>query len=73
MTSPTCTEKGYTTYTCATCGDHYTADEVAALGHDYEAVVTAPTCTEDGYTTYTCRNCGDRRTGPCRRCAGPLL
>ena len=63
MTAPTCTEKGYTTYTCATCGDHYTADEVAALGHDYEAVVTAPTCTEDGYTTYTCRNCGDRRTG----------
>ena len=63
MTSPTCTEKGYTTYTCKRCGDHYTADEVAALGHDYEAVVTAPTCTEDGYTTYTCRNCGDRRTG----------
>ena len=63
MTAPTCTEKGYTTYTCTTCGDHYTADEVAALGHDYEAVVTAPTCTEDGYTTYTCRNCGDRRTG----------
>ena len=63
MTAPTCTEKGYTTYTCATCGDTYTADEVAALGHDYEAVVTAPTCTEDGYTTYTCRNCGDRRTG----------
>ena len=63
VTAPTCTEKGYTTYTCATCGDHYTADEVAALGHDYEAVVTAPTCTEDGYTTYTCRNCGDRRTG----------
>ena len=63
MTAPTCTEKGYTTYTCPACGDHYTADEVAALGHDYEAVVTAPTCTEDGYTTYTCRNCGDRRTG----------
>ena len=43
MTSPTCTEKGYTTYTCKRCGDHYTADEVAALGHDYKAVVTAPT------------------------------
>ena len=56
-TEPTCTEVGYTTYTCA-CGDSYTADEVAALGHDYEAVTTAPTCTEDGYTTYTCA-CGD--------------
>ena len=63
VTAPTCTEKGYTTYTCRNCGDTYTADEVAVLGHDYEAVVTAPTCTEDGYTTYTCRNCGDRRTG----------
>ena len=35
VTEPTCTEKGYTTYTCA-CGDTYTADEVAALGHKYE-------------------------------------
>ena len=57
VTAPTCTEAGYTTYTCD-CGDTYVADEVAALGHDYEAVVTAPTCTEAGYTTYTC-DCGD--------------
>ena len=57
VTAPTCTEAGYTTYTC-NCGDTYTDDEVVALGHDYEAVVTAPTCTEAGYTTYTC-NCGD--------------
>ena len=63
MTSPTCTEKGYTTYTCKRCGDHYTADEVAALGHDYKAVVTAPTCTEKGYTTYTCTACGDHYYG----------
>ncbi len=35
VTAPTCTEKGYTTYTCE-CGDTYTADEVAALGHKYE-------------------------------------
>ena len=58
VTEPTCTEAGYTTYTCA-CGDTYVADEVDALGHSYEAVVTAPTCTEDGYTTYTCSVCGD--------------
>ncbi|MBQ7873205.1 MAG: hypothetical protein IJ360_04455 [Clostridia bacterium] len=57
VTDPTCTEKGYTTYTCA-CGDTYVADEVEASGHDYEATVTAPTCTEKGYTTYTCA-CGD--------------
>ncbi len=35
VTSPTCTEAGYTTYTCG-CGETYTDNEVAALGHDYE-------------------------------------
>ena len=35
VVAPTCTENGYTTYTCA-CGDTYTADEVAALGHTFE-------------------------------------
>ena len=56
-TEPTCTEKGEETRSCA-CGETETR-EVAALGHDYEAVVTAPTCTEKGYTTYTCSRCGD--------------
>ncbi|MBR2971801.1 MAG: hypothetical protein IKC61_02600 [Clostridia bacterium] len=60
VTAPTCTEAGFTTYTCA-CGDTYTADETKALGHSHEAVVTAPTCTEAGYTTYTCA-CGDTYT-----------
>ena len=59
VTVPTCVDKGYTTYTCATCGDNYVADEVSALGHNYEAVVTAPTCVDKGYTTYTCATCGD--------------
>ncbi len=57
VTAPTCTEGGYTTYTCTVCGYTYTADETAALGHSYEAVVTEPTCTEGGYTTYTCSVC----------------
>ena len=39
VTVPTCTEGGYTTYTCTLCGDSYVADEVAALGH---IVVTLP-------------------------------
>ncbi len=60
VTDPTCTEAGYTTYTCS-CGDTYTADEVEASGHDYKSTVTAPTCTEAGYTTYTC-GCGDTYT-----------
>ena len=35
VTAPTCTEPGYTTYTCG-CGDTYVADETPALGHDWE-------------------------------------
>ncbi len=58
VTAPTCTEGGYTTYTCSACDDSYTGDAVDALGHSYEAVVTDPTCTVDGYTTHTCATCG---------------
>ncbi|MBR5203503.1 MAG: leucine-rich repeat domain-containing protein, partial [Clostridia bacterium] len=57
VTPPTCTEQGYTTYTCE-CGDSYVDDYVNATGHNYNAVVTAPTCTEEGYTTHTCTACG---------------
>ena len=34
VTDPTCTEGGYTTYTCA-CGDSYVADETPAAGHNF--------------------------------------
>lgn len=33
ITAPTCTDKGFTTYTCKGCGDCYAANETAALGH----------------------------------------
>ena len=50
VTVPTCTEAGFTTYTCA-CGDTYVADEVPALGHqEARRGVLEATCTEDGYT-----------------------
>ncbi len=50
VTAPTCTAGGYTTYTCA-CGDTYTDDEVAALGHtEVTDAAVAPTCTETGLT-----------------------
>ncbi|MCD7771100.1 MAG: leucine-rich repeat domain-containing protein, partial [Oscillospiraceae bacterium] len=62
ITEPTCTEGGYTTYTCSNCGDSYVADETEATGHSYEAVVTEPTCTEAGVKTYTCTRCGDTYT-----------
>ena len=33
VTDPTCTEGGYTTYTCSRCGDTYVGDQVPAAGH----------------------------------------
>lgn len=54
VTPPTCTNQGYTTYTCTKCGDSYTGNTVNALGHDYKTFVTEPTCTEQGYTAYAC-------------------
>ncbi|MBQ1233045.1 MAG: metallophosphoesterase [Clostridia bacterium] len=32
----TCTEQGWTTYTCTTCGDEYEADFTEPTGHSYE-------------------------------------
>ena len=60
VTAPTCTEAGYTTYTCA-CGDTYTGDEVAALGHTEEVVAGKDaTCTEAGLTEgKKCSVCGE--------------
>ena len=51
VTVPTCTEDGYTTYTCSVCGDSYTDTPVAATGHTVvtDAAVD-PTCTETGLT-----------------------
>ncbi len=60
--SPTCTDIGYTTFYCCTCGDTYTADETAPKGHDYTSIVINPTCTEDGFTKYTCSRCADGYT-----------
>ena len=63
VTPPTCTEAGYTTYTCIDCGASFKTDEVAAIGHKWDnGTVTAPTCTAEGYTTYTCANCGGTKT-----------
>ncbi len=36
LTGATCTQKGYTTYTCSGCGDTYQTDFVDAKGHTYK-------------------------------------
>ena len=63
VTAPTCTEKGYTTHTCA-CGDSYVDTYVDALGHAWdEGKVTKPaTEAEDGVKTFTCTRCGETKT-----------
>ena len=66
VTAPTCTEKGYTTYTCSVCGDSYVADYVDAFGHSYseaEFVWTEDSSAEYGWTVTaakTCANCSDK-------------
>jgi len=63
VTEASCTEDGYTVYTCTGCGDSYVGDETKALGHDYDEEVTEADCTNDGYTEYTCTRCGDSYVG----------
>ena len=60
VTAPTCTEQGYTTYTCTRCDSTYKDTYVNALGH---SEVTIPgkeaTCTTDGLTEgRKCSVCG---------------
>ena len=63
-TAATCTERGYTTYTCTNgCGKSYKANYVAAKGHSYTSAVTAPTCAGVGYTTYSCSACDSSYVG----------
>ncbi len=59
VTPPTCTEQGYTTYTCI-CGDTYIGDYTAANGHTDEIVPGyAAKCEETGLTDgAVCAICG---------------
>lgn len=59
VTAPSCTAAGFTSHTCAVCGDHYKDQYTDKVKHNYTGVVTKPTCTNEGYTTYTCTVCGD--------------
>ena len=59
VTAPTCTQKGYTTYTC-TCGDSYKADETDMVAHTPVVIPGKPaTETETGLTDgEKCSVCG---------------
>lgn len=61
VTAPTCTELGYTTYTCDKCGDSYQTDYVNAAGHtagDW-IVDKEPTTEAEGSKHKECVNCGE--------------
>lgn len=57
VTSPTCTESGYTTYYCS-CGASYVGDTEPALGHAYSAAFYSSEFTT-GYGK-KCSRCGNR-------------
>ena len=53
----TCTTKGYTEYTCETCGITYRSDFTDFAEHEYIETETVATPNAKGYTTYSCVNC----------------
>jgi len=64
VTPPTCTEGGYTRYTCTRCDDSYKAKHTNAIGHWYGL------WTDNGDSTHSamCQrtDCGDVATADCQ-------
>ena len=61
VTAPTCTEMGYTTFTCTRCGDTYKGDYTEAAGHkpgDW-IVDREPTTDSEGSKHKECTVCGE--------------
>ena len=62
VTEPTCTEMGYTTYTCTRCGDAYKGDYTEAAGHkpgDW-IIDKEPTTDSEGSKHKECEVCGEK-------------
>ncbi|MBR3869283.1 MAG: InlB B-repeat-containing protein [Clostridia bacterium] len=62
VTTPSCTEQGYTTYTCTECGNTYIADYINATGHtpgEWE-VVTPANVGVDGLEIQKCSVCDEK-------------
>ena len=64
VTQPTCTAGGYTTYTCSKCGDTYTGNEIAALGHNYGSFSHNANSNPSTHSK-TCSRCSDKVTEAC--------
>lgn len=62
VTAPTCTEMGYTVFTCSRCGDSYKGDYTDATGHkpgDW-IIDKEPTTDSEGEKHRECENCGEK-------------
>lgn len=57
---PTCTEAGYSLFTCS-CGVQYQDKKTDALGHDETEQVIEASDEAPGYTEHTCLRCGTAR------------
>ncbi|MBR2078784.1 MAG: hypothetical protein IJ962_01105, partial [Clostridia bacterium] len=66
ITHATCTEDGYSTFTCTMCGSHYVDKPVEAYGHMFDIYFYdegSATCYQDGTKTAECANgCGTKNT-----------
>lgn len=66
ITHATCTEDGYSTFTCTMCGSYYVDKAVTAYGHMFETYFYdegSATCYQDGTKTAECANgCGAKNT-----------
>ena len=63
VTTPTCTEQGYTTHTCSRCSDSYKDTYTNATGHSFGdwVVVRLPDENADGQIMRSC-GCGKKET-----------
>ena len=63
VVAPTCTEGGYTVYTCS-CGSSYTDNKTSATGHSWSAWVTTkePTESATGTAERKCSVCGTKES-----------
>lgn len=73
VTPPTCTEEGYTTYTCKNCNTAAKSEVVEALGHrlgEWKVIKDATTTTA-GTKERRCERCGYRESQAISRISTP--
>ncbi len=64
VVKPTCSEKGYTSHTCSTCGYKYSDNHTSALGHSWSAWAETGKTSDAGMieVSRSCKNCKKTET-----------